>query len=105
ITGLLSIIALGLAYLSPSDLIYSIVGYVWAGIGSTFSVVILLTLFWKRFHGKAALLTIGVGLIFTVIWISAGLDAIISSRLLTFVVALLTAILSTFIFEIRKGKN
>ena len=100
ITGLLSIIALLLAFLSPSDLIYSIVGYVWAGIGSTFSVVILLTLFWKRFHGIAALLTIIVGLVFTIIWISSGMDAIITSRLLTFIVAFLTAIVSSLLIKV-----
>ena len=97
ITALLCLIALVLAFYSPSDLIYSIVGYVWAGIGSTFSVVILLTLFWKRFHGLAALLTIVVGLVFTLIWISTGMDAIISSRILTFIVALLTAFIVSLV--------
>ena len=97
ITAVLCLIALLLAYISPSDLIYSIVGYVWAGIGSTFSVVILLTLFWRRFNGLAALLTIIVGLLFTIIWISSGLDELVSSRILTFVVALLTAVITTFL--------
>ena len=96
ITGLLSVIALLLAYFSPSNLIYSIVGYVWAGIGSTFSIVILLTLFWKRYHGIPALLTIVVGLVFTIVWISSGMDKVITSRLLTFVVAGLTAVISTY---------
>lgn len=96
ITALLSVIALVLAYFSPSDLIYTIVGYVWAGIGSTFSIVILFTLFWKRYHGKAALLTIISGLLFTIIWISTGMDKIITSRILTFVVAGVVAVVSTY---------
>jgi len=99
VTALLSLIALLLAYLSPSDLVYAIVGYVWAGIGSTFSIVILLTLFWKRFHGIPALLTIIVGLTFTIFWIVSGMDAVITSRLLTFVVAGLTAVISTFLIK------
>ncbi len=99
VTALLSFVALLLAYFSPSDLIYAIVGYVWAGIGSTFSIVILLTLFWKRFHGIPALLTIITGLIFTIFWIMSGLDDIISSRLLTFIVAGFTAITSTYLFK------
>ena len=99
ITALLSVIALVLAYFSSGNLIYTIVGYVWAGIGSTFSIVILLTLFWKRFHGIAALLTIISGLLFTIIWISTGMDKIITSRLLTFVVAGVVAIVSTYIFK------
>jgi sodium/proline symporter len=102
VTALLSLVALLLAYLSPSDLVYAIVGYVWAGIGSTFSIVILLTLFWKRFHGIPALLTIIVGLTFTIVWIVSGMDAIITSRLLTFVVAGLTAVISTYVIK-KKG--
>ena len=101
VTGLLSLIALILAYYSPTDLIYTIVGYVWAGIGSTFSVVILLTLFWKRYHGIAAILTIVSGLLFTIIWISTGMDKILTSRLLTFIVALVVAVLSTYLIKKR----
>ncbi|MEP2936712.1 MAG: sodium/proline symporter [Gilvibacter sp.] len=99
LTAMLAIIALGVAYVLPSKLIYSIVGYVWAGIGSTFSVVILLTLFWKRFHGKAALLSMIVGLVFTITWISTGMDQVITSRLMTFVVVGLVAILSTLFIK------
>jgi len=102
VTSILSLVALLMAYFSPSDLIYAIVGYVWAGIGSTFSIVILLTLFWKRFHGIPALLTIIVGLTFTIFWIVSGFDEIITSRLLTFVVAGLTAIVSTYLIKKRE---
>lgn len=99
ITALLSVVALVLAYFIPGKLIYTIVGYVWAGIGSTFSIVILFTLFWKRFHGKAALITIITGLFFTIFWISSGLDKIVSARLLTFLVAGVIAIASTFLLR------
>jgi len=73
-TALIAVIALILSYISPSKLIFTIVSYVWAGIGCTFSVVILFTLFWKRFHGKAAVMTVAAGLIFTVFWISGGFE-------------------------------
>jgi sodium/proline symporter len=95
VTAVLALIALLMAYISPSHLIYTVVGYVWAGIGGTFSVVILLTLFWKRFHGKAALLTIIVGVLFTVFWISVGLEERVTARLMTFVVAAAVAIVTT----------
>ena len=107
ITGILAAVALifaVLAYYLESGLIYTIVGYVWAGIGSTFSIVIILTLFWKRFHGIPALLTIITGLIFTVIWISSGADKIITARIMTFIVALFVAVLSTFFIPERKLK-
>ncbi len=73
-TALLAVVALILSYLSPSKLIFTIVSYVWAGIGCTFSVVILFTLFWKKFHGRAAILTIIAGLLFTLFWISGGFE-------------------------------
>jgi len=74
VTALLAVIALAIAYVSPSNLIFTLVSYVWAGIGCTFSVVILLSLFWRRFHGRAALATIIIGLLFTVFWISGGFE-------------------------------
>jgi len=73
-TALIAVIALALSYVSPSKLIFTLVSYVWAGIGCTFSVVILFTLFWKRFHGRAAIITIISGLLFTIIWISGGFE-------------------------------
>jgi sodium/proline symporter len=97
VTAILSAIALLLAYFIQDDLIYTIVGYVWAGIGGTFSVVIMLSLFWKRFHGKAALATIVVGMLFTIIWISTGMDEVITSRIMTFVVAGVVAVGGTYL--------
>ena len=73
-TALLAVIALALSYVSPSKIIFTLVSYVWAGIGCTFSIVILLTLFWKKFHGKAAVITIIAGLLFTIFWISGGFE-------------------------------
>ena len=73
-TALLAVVALALSYVTPSKLIFTIVSYVWAGIGCTFSVVILFTLFWKRFHGKAAVITVVSGILFTIFWISGGFE-------------------------------
>lgn len=73
-TAIVAIVALALSYISPSKLIFTIVSYVWAGIGCTFSVVILFTLFWKRFHGRAAIITVLSGLLFTIFWINGGYE-------------------------------
>jgi sodium/proline symporter len=97
ITGLLAVIALALAYVFPSRLIYTVVGYVWAGIGGTFSIVILFTLFWKRYHGRAVIATIASGLLFTVLWSVTGMNAHVTSRLLTFFVAGIVAVIATFV--------
>ena len=67
-------------------------------IGGTFSVVILFSLFWKRYHGRAVIATIVSGLLFTVLWSVTGMNAKITSRLLTFFVAAAVAIISTFVF-------
>jgi sodium/proline symporter len=100
ITALLAVIALILAYQAgEGTFIFTLVSYVWAGIGGTFSVVILLTLFWKKFHGKAALVTIVTGMLFTIIWISTGMDEVITARVMTFFVAGLVAVLSAILIK------
>ncbi len=102
VTAGLAIVALIIAYVSPSTLIFTLVSYVWAGIGGTFSIVILFTLFWKAYHGKAVLLTIISGMAFTIIWISTGMEEYITSRILTFFVAAFVAVLSTIIIKPKK---
>ncbi len=105
ITAILAIIALAIAYLSPQKVIFTLVSYVWAGIGCTFSVVILLTLFWKSFHGRAALVAMVSGLAFTIVWISTGMDQVVTVKLVNFFFTLTIAILSTYIIPNPKEKG
>lgn len=102
VTAAIAVVALLVAYISPSDLIFTLVSYVWAGIGGTFSVVILLSLFWKKYHGRAVIATIISGMVFTIIWISSGMEEVVSSRLLTFFVAALVAVLFTLFIPAGK---
>lgn len=102
VTAALAAVALLAAYFSPSKLIYTLVGYVWAGIGGSFSIVVLFTLFWKRFHGRAALMTIISGMVFTILWISTGMDAKITARVMTFIVAGIVALLATWFVPSKK---
>jgi sodium/proline symporter len=95
-TAVLAAIALMVAYLFPSRLIYTLVGFVWAGIGSTFSVVILLTLFWKRYHGRAVVVTIIAGMLFTIAWNLMGMEKVLTARFTTFIFATAAAVLSTY---------
>ena len=99
ITAILSLFALLVAFFASSEFVYTIVGYVWAGIGCTFSVIMLLTFFWKRYHGIPVVLTIIAGLVFTIVWIATGMDEVISSRLMTFIVALLVSVVSTLLIK------
>ena len=98
VTAILSVLALIVTFFSSSEFVYTIVGYVWAGIGCTFSVIILLTLFWKRFSGGAAVLTIVTGMLFTIVWITTGMDKIVTVRLMTFIVATVVAVAGSYIF-------
>ena len=98
-TALLAEMALITAYVVPSDLIFDLVGWVWAGVGANFSVVILLTLFWRRFHGRAAILSIMTGVAFTIFWVTSGWDTVITARIMTFFVVLAVAVLSTFLIK------
>ncbi len=98
ITALLAVIALAVAYMTgEGTFIFTLVSYVWAGIGGTFSIVILFTLFWKRYHGRAVIITIIAGMLFTIIWISTGMDKVITARLMTFVVAGVVAVITTLL--------
>ncbi len=105
VTAMIAVVALGVAWSFPRALIHRLVGYVWAGIGSNFSVVILLSLFWKRFHGRAALVTIVTGMVFTIIWIASGMDKVITARVMTFAVASLTAVVTTLSLPAGKQQN
>ncbi len=92
-TALIAVVALGSTFILPSNLIYNIIGYVWAGIGCPFSVVILLTFFWNKFSSKAALCTIVGGMLFTIFWVTSGLDsAIFTSRAMSFFVSLVIGV-------------
>lgn len=103
-TAALAAIALALAWFFPSRLIYTLVGFVWAGIGSTFSVVILLTLFWKPYHGRAVLVTILGGMVFTIVWMLTGMERVLTARAATFVFALAAAAVSTWLVP-RAGRS
>lgn len=105
ITAILSLMALAFAIIARENLIYNIVKYVWAGIGDTFSVVIILSLFWKKYHAKAAFLTIITGILFTIVWIQTGMEQYISCLILTFVVSFITAVVSTYLISNRTANN
>lgn len=102
ITGLL---ALMMAILSK-NLVLTVVGWAWAGVGSTFSVAVLLTFFWKRYSGIGVIATIISGLVGTLIWINSPLDEIISARFSTFFIALFFGVVFSLLFpEIQKEEK
>jgi len=60
--------------LNPNNTILNLVGHAWAGFGSAFGPVILLSLFWKRMTKWGALAGMVVGGLTVIIWLTTGLS-------------------------------
>ncbi|TRM10595.1 sodium/proline symporter [Lentibacillus cibarius] len=101
IIGILSLI---MAIFSKS-LVLTLVGWAWAGVGSTLSVAVLLTFFWKRYSGIGVIATILSGLVGTMAWINSPLDDIISARFSTFFIALFFGIVFSLLFPEKREEK
>lgn len=99
VTVVIAAIAVTLTFVVSDKFISTVISWVWAGLGSPFAVTSMLTLYWKKYTGKAALCTIFVGLVFTVGWIISGMDAVISSMLTGVIASLITAVVATYLTQ------
>lgn len=80
--------------MTSSDLVFALVSYAWAGLGSSFGPTLLLTLWWKKTTGKGILAGMIAGTLTTIIWSSfSDLDAFLSSRLTAWVASFLAVYL------------
>jgi sodium/proline symporter len=70
---LVAVIAILMA-LNPNATILSLVSHAWAGFGSAFGPVILISLFWKRMTKWGALAGMIVGGLTVIIWLETGLS-------------------------------
>lgn len=83
---------------NPSATILSLVGYAWAGFGSAFGPIILLSLYWKRMTKQGALAGIISGAVTVILWVQLNLSdtlyemvpGFFTSLLFTIIVSLLT---------------
>ncbi|WP_017754196.1 sodium/proline symporter PutP [Calidifontibacillus oryziterrae] len=95
---IVSIVALSLAW-TKNATILDLVGYAWAGFGSSFGPVILLSLYWKRMTKWGALAGMVVGALTVIIWSNVGLSDVLyemipgfaASLLAVYVVSILTS--------------
>jgi sodium/proline symporter len=87
--------ALGLLIsITSKDLVFAMVSYAWAGLGSSFGPTLLMTLWWKKTTGKGVLAGMVTGTLATIIWSSfPEMDAFLSSRLIAWVAAFLAVFL------------
>lgn len=79
------------AYL-PNKTILSIVGQAWAGFGSAFGPVLLISLYWKRMTKWGALSGMVVGGLTVIIWIVSGLSAYLYEMIPGFSLSLISII-------------
>ncbi|MFO7668199.1 MAG: sodium/proline symporter [Bacteroidales bacterium] len=89
ITIVVGFIAFAIA-LTSDKLIFSMVSYAWAGLGSSFGPLILLMLTWKKVTWQGVIAGLVTGFASTVIWSELeALDAVISVRFVSWIAALL----------------
>jgi sodium/proline symporter len=81
----------GFAIAATSDkLIFSMVSYAWAGLGSSFGPLILLILTWKKVSWQGVIAGLSTGFVSTVVWSEiTALDSVISVRFASWVLAFL----------------
>ncbi|MGG0657015.1 sodium/proline symporter [Rummeliibacillus pycnus] len=91
--------------LTSKSLVYLVVSWAWAGVGCTLSPAIILTFIWKRYSGIGVIATVLAGFFSTVIWISTPLEAIISSRFTTFIIATLFGIVFSLLFPDKQKEQ
>jgi sodium/proline symporter len=76
--------------LTSDKLIFSMVSYAWAGLGSSFGPLILLKLTWKKVSWQGTVAGLVTGFVSTVVWSElSALDEVISVRFASWVLAFL----------------
>lgn len=100
IAGILGLIV---SLLSES-VIYGVVSFAWAGIGNTFSAVILLIFFWKKTSGLGVIATIITGFISAILWTISPLEAIVSAKFSTFFICLIVGIVVSLMYPDQKAE-
>jgi SSS family solute:Na+ symporter len=103
VIGRLAVVAIAafatiLAYL-PNKTILSIVGQAWAGFGSAFGPVLLLSLYWKRMNKWGALSGMIVGGLTVILWITTGLSAYIYEMIPGFSLSLISVVIVSLLTE------
>lgn len=88
---LVSAFAVIFAYV-PNKTILSIVGQAWAGFGSAFGPVLLISLYWKRMTKWGALSGMIVGGLTVIIWIASGLSSYLYEMIPGFSLSLISII-------------
>ena len=88
--------------ITSQELVFALVSYAWAGLGSSFGPTLLMTLWWERTTARGVLAGMITGTLVTIVWSSfPELDEFLSSRLVAWVAAFLAVIFFS-ISSVRK---
>jgi sodium/proline symporter len=88
---------------TSDKLIFAMVSYAWAGLGSSFGPAIILILKWKRVTKRGVLAGMLTGSISTVIWSNIEwLDQILSVRFSSFVLAFLAIVIVSLLDKTKE---
>lgn len=102
ITIIVGLIGFGIA-LSSDKLIFAMVSYAWAGLGSSFGPLVLLMLWWRKVTWQGAIAGLLTGFVSTVVWSElSALDAMISVRFVSWVLALLAVWITSILTKSRE---
>lgn len=102
VTILVGLIGFLIAWKSEK-LIFAMVSYAWAGLGSSFGPALLLLLVWKKTNWKGVLAGMITGSVTTIVWSSIEfLDQLITVRFTSFVLAFLAVVITSLLTSDKK---
>jgi sodium/proline symporter len=79
---------------TSQDLVFALVSYAWAGLGSSFGPGLLLLLWWKKTSAKGVLSGMIIGTVVTIVWSNfKELDQFLSVRLIAWLAAFIAVVL------------
>ncbi|MFB5195816.1 sodium/proline symporter [Neobacillus sp. KR4-4] len=91
--------------LASGSIIYNMVSFAWAGVGNTFSAIILLIFYWKKTSGTGVVVTIITGFLSAILWSISPLEAIVSAKASTFIICLIVGIFVSLYWPDKQRKT
>ncbi len=99
-TVIIGVVAFFLA-LSSKELVFTMVGFAWAGLGSSFGPALLLTLWWKRTTRQGVLAGMITGAVTTIVWSKTDiLSSLVTERFSSFLLALAAVVLVSLLTRV-----
>ena len=101
---MIAVLALAIA-INPENSIMDLVSNGWAGLGGTFSAIMLLSLFWRKTSFKGAVTGIIVGGLTVILWLAFGGNTGIYALLPGFIFSALAIIIVSLIWPDKQSED